>query len=184
MPRLAVSTNLLACLISVCMRTTNQTRDLSGQLAESERRAFVQIGGGSPVQASLGYHWARMIELLHCAEAIDELLDDDDLLGDDLRIEGEISQGRGIGVLEAPRGTLIHDYECDADGLVRKANLIVSTTNNNQAMNASIREVAKRYLDGRQLTEPLLNQIEVAIRAYDPCLSCATHAMGKMPPGR
>ncbi|MGW8311260.1 MAG: Ni/Fe hydrogenase subunit alpha [Thiogranum sp.] len=150
-------------------------------LAESERRAFVQIGGGSPVQASLGYHWARMIELLHCAEAIGELLDDDDLLGDDLRIEGGISQGRGIGVLEAPRGTLIHDYECDADGLVRKANLIVSTTNNNQAMNASIREVAKRYLDGIQLTEPLLNQIEVAIRAYDPCLSCATHAMGKMP---
>jgi len=150
-------------------------------LAESERRAFVQIGGGSPVQASLGYHWARMIELLHCAEAIGELLDDDDLLGNDLRIEGEISQGRAIGVLEAPRGTLIHDYECDADGLVRKANLIVSTTNNNQAMNASIRQVANRYLDGRQLTEPLLNQIEVAIRAYDPCLSCATHAMGKMP---
>jgi len=159
----------------------NNCERFTTPLAENERRAFVQIGGGSPVQASLAYHWARMIELLHCAEAIGELLDDDDLLGNDLRIAGEISQGRAIGVLEAPRGTLIHDYECDADGLVRKANLIVSTTNNNQAMNASIREVARRYLDGRQLTEPLLNQIEVAIRAYDPCLSCATHAMGKMP---
>jgi NAD-reducing hydrogenase large subunit len=90
-------------------------------------------------------------------------------------------QARGIGVLEAPRGTLFHHYEIDADGLVEKANLIVSTTNNNQAMNESIRQVANHYLDGRQLTEPLLNQIEVAIRAYDPCLSCATHALGKMP---
>jgi NAD-reducing hydrogenase large subunit len=84
-------------------------------------------------------------------------------------------------VLEAPRGTLFHHYEIDDDGIVNKANLIVSTTNNNQAMNESIRQVASNYLDGSQLTEPLLNQIEVAIRAYDPCLSCATHAMGKMP---
>ncbi|MGI9320343.1 MAG: nickel-dependent hydrogenase large subunit, partial [Thiogranum sp.] len=90
-------------------------------------------------------------------------------------------QARGIGVLEAPRGTLFHDYEINEDGLVEKANLIVSTTNNNQAMNESIRQVANHYLDGKQLTEPLLNQIEVAIRAYDPCLSCATHALGKMP---
>jgi NAD-reducing hydrogenase large subunit len=87
----------------------------------------------------------------------------------------------GIGVIEAPRGTLFHHYEIDDDGIVTKANLIVSTTNNNQAMNESIRQVASTYLDGNQLTEPLLNQIEVAIRAYDPCLSCATHAMGKMP---
>jgi len=150
-------------------------------LAESERRVFVEIGEDRPVQASLGYHWARMIELLHCAEAIGGLLDDDDLLGDDLCIDAGLLRERGVGVLEAPRGTLIHEYECDADGLVTKANLIVSTTNNNQAINASIRQVASQYLDGRQLTEPLLNQIEVAIRAYDPCLSCATHAMGKMP---
>lgn len=149
-------------------------------LAEDERKAFRAIGSGRPVQASLAYHWARMIELLHCAEAIARLLEDDDLLGNDLRVSGE-RQARGVGVIEAPRGTLIHHYEADADGLVTKANLIVSTTNNNQAMNASIRQVASQYLDGRQLTEPLLNQIEVAIRAYDPCLSCATHAMGKMP---
>jgi NAD-reducing hydrogenase large subunit len=84
-------------------------------------------------------------------------------------------------VIEAPRGTLFHHYEIDADGIIEKCNLIVSTTNNNQAMNESIRQVASNYLDGRHLTEPLLNQIEVAIRAYDPCLSCATHALGKMP---
>ena len=90
-------------------------------------------------------------------------------------------QNCGIGVIEAPRGTLFHHYEIDDDDIVTKANLIVSTTNNNQAMNESIRQVASSYLDGNRLTEPLLNQIEVAIRAYDPCLSCATHAMGKMP---
>jgi NAD-reducing hydrogenase large subunit len=149
-------------------------------LAEQERKVFTEIGQGRPVQASLAYHWARLIELLYCAEAIKDLLFDDDLLSDDLLVKGDM-QARGIGVLEAPRGTLFHHYEIDADGLVEKANLIVSTTNNNQAMNESIRQVANHYLDGRQLTEPLLNQIEVAIRAYDPCLSCATHALGKMP---
>lgn len=88
---------------------------------------------------------------------------------------------KGIGVVEAPRGTLIHHYEIDDDGLVTRANLIVSTTHNNQAMNTAIRQVATEFLDGRELTEPLLNHIEVAIRAYDPCLSCATHAVGRMP---
>jgi NAD-reducing hydrogenase large subunit len=87
----------------------------------------------------------------------------------------------GIGVIEAPRGTLFHHYRINEDGLIEKANLIVSTTNNNQAMNESIRQVAEHYLDGKELTEPLLNQIEVAVRAYDPCLSCATHAVGQMP---
>jgi len=149
-------------------------------LAEQERKVFREIGQGRPVQASLAYHWARLIELLYCAEAIKDLLFDDDLLSDDLLVKGDM-QACGIGVLEAPRGTLFHHYEIDADGLVEKANLIVSTTNNNQAMNESIRQVANHYLDGKQLTEPLLNQIEVAIRAYDPCLSCATHALGKMP---
>ncbi|RKZ06181.1 Ni/Fe hydrogenase subunit alpha, partial [Candidatus Fermentibacteria bacterium] len=124
--------------------------------------------------------WARLIELLYCTEAIRELLLDPDISGTDLLNKGEL-QSCGIGVLEAPRGTLFHHYEIDADGIVNKANLIVSTTNNNQAMNESIRQVAGMYLDGKQLTEPMLNQIEVAIRAYDPCLSCATHAMGKMP---
>ncbi|KAA6185833.1 Ni/Fe hydrogenase subunit alpha [Thiohalocapsa marina] len=149
-------------------------------LAERERQEFVAMGQGRPVQATLATHWARLIELLHCAEAIERLLQDPDLGGRDLLLQGE-PRRLGIGVIEAPRGTLFHHYEIDADGLVRKANLIVSTTNNNQAMNESIRQVALDELDGRRLTEPLLNRIEVAIRAYDPCLSCATHALGKMP---
>jgi NAD-reducing hydrogenase large subunit len=149
-------------------------------LAEQERQVFKAEGEGRPLQATLAYHWARLIELLHCAEAIRELLHDGDLLGSDLQVRGDM-QACGIGALEAPRGTLLHHYEIDPDGLVEKANLIVSTTNNNQAMNESIRQVASHYLDGRQLTEPMLNQVEVAIRAYDPCLSCATHALGKMP---
>ena len=149
-------------------------------LAEQERRAFSVIGNGQPLQATLAYHWARQIELLCCAEAIRDLLRDPDLLGANLLLRGEL-QHRGVGVIEAPRGTLFHHYEINSDGLVEKANLIVATTNNNQAKNESIRQVASQYLDGRQLTEPLLNQVEVAIRAYDPCLSCATHAMGKRP---
>ena len=149
-------------------------------LAEQERQDFAAAGEGRPLQAALATHWARLIELLYCAEAIRELLADPDLLGNELRLRGEM-RSQGIGVIEAPRGTLFHHYEIDGDGLVTRANLIVSTTNNNQAMNSSIRQVAADYLDGRELTEPLLNQIEVAIRAYDPCLSCATHALGRMP---
>ena len=101
-------------------------------------------------------------------------------MGTDLTTSGE-RRPEGIGVIEAPRGTLIHHYQVRDDGLVERANLIVATTHNNQAMNEAIRQVAGRYLDGMTLTEALLNRIEVAIRAYDPCLSCATHAFGKMP---
>jgi NAD-reducing hydrogenase large subunit len=121
-----------------------------------------------------------MIELLYSAEGIKELLLEPDITGSDLHATGEM-RNLGVGVLEAPRGTLFHHYEINDDGLVTRANLIVSTTNNNRAMNRSIRRVALDHLNGRELTEPLLNQIEVAIRAYDPCLSCATHALGKMP---
>jgi NAD-reducing hydrogenase large subunit len=149
-------------------------------MAEKERQEFIDIGKGRPIQSTLAFHWARLIEVLHCAEAINELLNDDDLKGTELLNRGKL-QSTGIGVIEAPRGTLFHHYEINDDGIVEKANLIVSTTNNNQAMNESIRKVASQYLDGNKLTEPLLNQIEVAVRAYDPCLSCATHAMGKMP---
>ncbi len=149
-------------------------------LAEQARQEFLQHGNGQPVHASLAYHWARMIEAVHCAEAIRELLHDPELLGSDLLVEGT-KQQEGIGVIEAPRGTLFHHYRIDEQGLVAKANLIVSTTHNNQAMNEAIRQVAATFLDGHTLTEGLLNHIEVAIRAYDPCLSCATHAIGKMP---
>ncbi len=151
-------------------------------LAEEARREFVAEGEGGPVNATLAFHWARTIEALHCAEAIRDLLNDPETSGRSLMSELRPNEReQGVGVIEAPRGTLFHHYWQDGDGLVEKANLIVSTTNNNTAMNESVRQVARTAFDGREVTEGLLNQIEVAIRAYDPCLSCATHALGKMP---
>jgi NAD-reducing hydrogenase large subunit len=149
-------------------------------LAEQARKEFVAFNGGSATGATLGFHWARMIEMLHAAEVIRDLLHDPDLQGTDLVSKGE-RQERGVGVIEAPRGTLIHHYKVDDNDQIVRCNLIVSTTHNNQAMNEAIRQVARQYIDGRKLTEGLLNHIEVAIRAFDPCLSCATHALGKMP---
>ncbi len=149
-------------------------------LAEMERRDFLAFNDGMAAGATLGYHWARMIEMLHAVECIKDLLYDDDIMGLDLMVKGERS-GRGVGVIEAPRGTLIHHYRVDENDLVVRANLIVSTTHNNQAMNEAVRQVALQYLDGNEISEGLLNHIEVAIRAFDPCLSCATHALGKMP---
>lgn len=149
--------------------------------AEAARKTFREFGQGGFVHDTLAYHWARMIEVLHCAESIEELLHDPEITGTDLQaVLGEKRQ-MGIGVIEAPRGTLFHHYQIDDEGLVTKANLIVSTTSNNQAMNESVRSVANEYLDGNEITEGLLNHLEVAVRAYDPCLSCATHALGKMP---
>jgi NAD-reducing hydrogenase large subunit len=132
------------------------------------------------VHATLAYHWARMICMIHCAEKIKELLFDDELQGTDLVASGS-PRTRGVAIIEAPRGTLIHHYDVDASGLVTGANLIVSTTNNNEAINRSVKVVADEYLTGHEITEGLLNRIEIAIRAYDPCLSCATHALGQMP---
>lgn len=150
-------------------------------LAEAARREFRTLNSSGYVHHTLAYHWARMIEMLHCAEAIQLLLEDSAITATALQAPLGTPRPRGIGIIEAPRGTLIHDYQVDAQGLITKANLIVSTTNNNQAMNESLRAVADRYFDGREVTEGLLNHLEVAIRAYDPCLSCATHALGKMP---
>lgn len=149
-------------------------------LAEAERKKFVAMGE-RPAHGALLYHWARLIELLHSAEVVRDLLDDPDILGKDLMADKGPRRGEGVGVIEAPRGTLFHHYRVDKDDLITFCNLIVSTTNNNQAMNESIRAVSVQYLNGREITEGLLNHIEVAIRAYDPCLSCATHALGQMP---
>ncbi|NND92687.1 MAG: Ni/Fe hydrogenase subunit alpha [Granulosicoccus sp.] len=158
---------------------------IPSQRAELERQRFLAHG---PVHATLSYHRARMIEMLHAMEVIGELLGDDALIGGELTapIPGPGSpdrpaRRRGVGIIEAPRGTLIHDYAIDDDDLISECNLIVSTTHNNQAMNDSVRAVARDAFDGREVSEGLLNQIEVAIRAYDPCLSCATHALGSMP---
>lgn len=149
-------------------------------LAEAERLELRAAHQGQLTHAPLAYHWARLVELLHAAEVVAELLDAPELLAGDLMARGERT-GEGVGVIEAPRGTLIHHYRVGADDLVTSCNLIVSTTHNNQAMNDAVAAVARRYLDGVEPTEPLLNHLEVAIRAFDPCLSCATHALGKMP---
>jgi len=149
-------------------------------LAEAARVDFKQHSPEAMVHSTLAFHWARLIEVLHCAEAIKTLLYDADIMSNDLVAQGE-KRYEGIGVIEAPRGTLFHHYQVDENDIVTKANLIVSTTSNNMGMNESVRQVAAEYLSGQELTEPLLNNLEVAIRAYDPCLSCATHAVGKMP---
>jgi NAD-reducing hydrogenase large subunit len=148
--------------------------------AEAERRTFAALTDGKPNHVTMAYHWARMIELLHSAEKIGELLNDPDLQGEDLVVTGE-RRNEGVAILEAPRGTLFHHYRIDDDDQVVMANLIVSTTSNNEPMNRAVTGVAKRYLSGKEITDGLLNHVEVAIRAYDPCLSCATHALGRMP---
>jgi NAD-reducing hydrogenase large subunit len=149
--------------------------------AEAARKEFMGLTEGKPNNITMAYHWTRMIEVLHSAEKIHELLHDDDLQGDDLVVEGE-RRNEGIAILEAPRGTLFHHYKINDDDQVVMANLIVSTTNNNEPMNRAVQQVAASHISGRpEITEGLLNHVEVAIRAYDPCLSCATHALGRMP---
>ncbi|MFM2057506.1 MAG: hypothetical protein RLY71_1891 [Pseudomonadota bacterium] len=161
--------------------------------AEARRQVFRArwAGLGVPVaHAALATHWARMIEMLHALEVVADLLGQ--LVSDEALRNGALTVAlpraapgapdrEGVGIIEAPRGTLIHHYRIGPDDLITQCNLIVSTTHNNEAMNASVRAVAAEYFDGRALTEGLLNRIEVAIRAYDPCLSCATHALGQMP---
>jgi NAD-reducing hydrogenase large subunit len=154
---------------------------LASEQAEQERRIFVTAGGGNVLHGALFFHWARMIEMLHAAELARDLLDDPDIVGTDLMADKGARREEAVGVIEAPRGTLIHHYKVNEDDLVTYCNLIVSTTNNNQAMNEAVRSVAAQSFDGREVTEGLLNHIEIAIRAYDPCLSCATHALGAMP---
>ncbi|MBI5263624.1 MAG: Ni/Fe hydrogenase subunit alpha [Bradyrhizobium sp.] len=150
-------------------------------LAEAERQEFLAAGCGRTAHGALLYHWARLVELLHSIEVIRDLLNDPELTGTDLIGDKGERVEEAVGVIEAPRGTLFHHYRVDENDLVSYCNLIVSTTNNNQAMNEAIRSVARDHLHGRVLTEGLLNHVEVAIRAYDPCLSCATHALGQMP---
>jgi NAD-reducing hydrogenase large subunit len=147
--------------------------------AEAARKEFMAVTDGKPNNITMAYHWARMIELLHSAEKIQALLNDADLQGDDLVVKGERRE-EAVGLIEAPRGTLFHHYKVNKDDQVTMANLIVSTTNNNEPMNRAVTQVAHNFLEGAEITEGLLNRVEVAIRAYDPCLSCATHALGQM----
>jgi NAD-reducing hydrogenase large subunit len=148
--------------------------------AEAARKEFLAVTDGRPNHITMAYHWARMIELLHSMEKIAELLHDGDLQGEELVVTGRRRE-ETVAVLEAPRGTLLHHYRVNKDDQVVMANLIVATTHNNEPMNRAVQRVAEDHLSGREITEGLLNRIEVAIRAYDPCLSCATHALGQMP---
>ncbi len=150
-------------------------------LAQKEFEAYKALTDGKPNNMCMHTHYARLIELLHAAEMIRDLLNDTDLQSDELVRKGE-KRYEGVGVIEAPRGTLFHHYKIDENDQITMANLIVSTTNNNEPMNRAVNAVAKTWMTGKkEITEPMMNAVEVAIRAYDPCLSCATHAMGQMP---
>jgi NAD-reducing hydrogenase large subunit len=150
-------------------------------LAQEEFKNFKSINGGKPVEGSLYYHYARLIEDLYAAERAKELLLDQDILSDDILVTTDKILPEGVGVIEAPRGTLFHHYWVDEKGSITRANLIVATGHNNWAMSKGVEEVAKRYVDGKNITEGMLNRVEGLIRCYDPCLSCSTHAVGKMP---
>lgn len=150
-------------------------------LANEELKAFKTLNGGKPVENTLYYHYARLIEALFAAERVRVLCEDKDILSTDILNTRKNYTGHGVGVIEAPRGTLIHDYTADEHGKLTKVNLIVSTGHNNWAMTNAVDSVAKTYVKGPDVTEGMLNRVEAAIRAYDPCLSCSTHAVGQMP---
>jgi len=159
----------------------NTAEFIDTPLANAALKEFKAVTGGKPNNLTMAYHWARMIENLHAIEKIQILLNDPDLQGADLVVKGE-RRSEAVGLIEAPRGTLFHHYKVNENDQITMANLIVSTTNNNEPMNRAIQKVAKDHISGvPEITEGLLNRVEVAIRAYDPCLSCATHALGRMP---
>jgi NAD-reducing hydrogenase large subunit len=159
----------------------NAAERMATPLAQAEYEAFHQLCGGKVVEGTLYYHYARLIEDLYAMEHTRELLEDRDILSSDIQNNRPVTNAEGVGVIEAPRGTLWHHYQVDENGQLEKVNLIVATGNNNWAMSAAVDSVAKTYLDGNHVTEGALNRIEAAIRAYDPCLSCSTHAIGQMP---
>jgi NAD-reducing hydrogenase large subunit len=149
--------------------------------ADREFKNFRSLGRGA-VTSSFLYHYARLIEVLASLERIAQYMDDPDMLSQDLRADAGINKLRGVGVSEAPRGTLFHDYQVDRNGLMKKVNLAIATGQNNLAMNRTVAQIARHYIrGGRDVPEAMLNRIEAGIRCYDPCLSCSTHAAGQMP---
>jgi len=159
----------------------NVVDKISTPIANEHLKNFKKINDGKPVEGSLYFHYARLIEAIYGLERAREILEDPECLSKDVLISGKVSNEEGIGVIEAPRGTLIHHYWVDEKGTIEKVNLIVATGHNNWAMSKSVENVAKGFIDGKNLTEGMLNRVEGAIRCYDPCLSCSTHAIGKMP---
>jgi NAD-reducing hydrogenase large subunit len=160
----------------------NVAEQMGTPKADAELKKFKKLGRGrSAVTSSFLYHYARLIEILASIERVEAAMDDADLLSEELRADAGINSLRGVGVSEAPRGTLFHDYTVDRDGLLRKVNLIVATGQNNLAMNQTVAQIARYYVRGNEIPEPMLNRVEHGIRCYDPCLSCSTHAVGQMP---
>ncbi|QOG13110.1 Ni/Fe hydrogenase subunit alpha [Arcobacter sp. FWKO B] len=146
--------------------------------ADSEFERFKNINNGKPVLDSFYYHYARLIEIVYAIEKIEELLNDPKTMSDNIRSHANINRTHGVGCSEAPRGTLFHDYEVSNDGLITGVNLIIATGNNNLAMNAGVKQVAKEFVDAKNITDGALNRVEAVIRCFDPCLSCSTHATG------
>jgi NAD-reducing hydrogenase large subunit len=159
----------------------NAADKMATPLAQKEYEIFQKLRGGKVVEGTLYYHYARLIEDLYAVERARDLLEDPDILSTDILQTGSVERREGVGVIEAPRGTLWHHYWVNENGQLEKVNLIVATGNNNYAMTKAVDLVAKTYVDGKNVTEGALNRIEAAIRAYDPCLSCSTHAIGQMP---
>jgi NAD-reducing hydrogenase large subunit len=159
----------------------NASDQIDTPLANAELKIFKAINGGKPVENTLYYHYARLIECLFAIERVRVLLDDPDILSTDLQNTRYDFKGQGVGIIEAPRGTLIHHYWAKDNGQLERVNLIVSTGHNNWAMSTAVDSVAKTYVKSADLKEGMLNRVEAAIRAYDPCLSCSTHAVGQMP---
>jgi NAD-reducing hydrogenase large subunit len=150
--------------------------------ADRELRQFRRHGQrGKPVSGSFHYHYARLIEIMFCLEKIEETIGDESLTGAHVRSHAEVNERTGIGVSEAPRGTLFHEYKVDRHGVLQRVNMIIATGQNNLAMNKTVQQIAHAYIDGTNIPEGVLNRIEHGIRLYDPCLSCSTHAVGQMP---
>ncbi|MCG6984104.1 MAG: Ni/Fe hydrogenase subunit alpha [Thiocapsa sp.] len=147
-------------------------------VALAEFRMLQETG---PITSSFHYHYARLVEIIYALEMMDRLLRDPGILDARVRARARSNRYEGIGVAEAPRGTLMHHYRIDDEGLINWVNLIIATGHNNLAMNQSIRQVADAYVDGNHLQEGMLNRVEAVIRCFDPCLSCASHAFGQMP---
>jgi NAD-reducing hydrogenase large subunit len=149
-------------------------------IADQELAEFRSFGRGA-VLGSFFYHYARLVEIVACLEELETLIEDPEVLSPRVRAQAGVNFRRGVGIHEAPRGTLFHDYRVDADGIITGVNLIVSTGHNNLAMNRTVTQIAETFVNARGLTEGVLNRIEAGVRCYDPCLSCSTHAVGQMP---
>ncbi|MFL5303269.1 MAG: nickel-dependent hydrogenase large subunit, partial [Anaeromyxobacteraceae bacterium] len=149
-------------------------------IADAELAEFRQLGRGA-VLSSFHYHYARLVEIVHGIEKIEQLLLDPAILSDDVLAVARRNRFEGVGACEAPRGTLFHHYKVKEGGIVTAVNLLIATGQNNLAMNRAVAQIARHFVVGRQLAEGMLNRVEAGIRAFDPCLSCSTHALGRMP---